>query len=290
MKRTNRLVLMTATAVLAVSLAACGGGANKPLAPGSNVENNQPDPGNQPVEAPTFEGIGLYKGQIDNNSIEIETENGAEAFRLAEGMDQLLDELEDDARVAYTYEEHPVEGDDTVKQLILTKLERAEDANGGAGGTEGASSELPQTKTLTVNVEGETEQREAKLATADGYALYVLEALTFDAAANKLASAADETLSAVITKLPSDYNADMLRLEATEKLEQIGEVRELEGEEALSGAVIHLSAASAERGSQYIVKEVDGQGYIFEIETVQSEAQEGFEPAVRATLDSLVNQ
>ena len=290
MKRTNRLVLMTATAVLAVSLAACGGGANKPLAPGSNVENNQPDPGNQPAEVKTIEAIGIYKGQIDNNSIEIETENGVDAFRLAEGMDQLLGELEDDARVAITYEEHPVEGDDTAKQLILTKLEKADDANSGSGGTEGASGELPQTKMLTVNVEGETEQREAKLATADGYALYVLEALTFDAANNKLASAADEALSAVITKLPSDYNADTLQLEATEKLEQVGEVRELEGDEALPGAVIHLIAADAERGSQYIVKEVDGQGYIFEIETVQSEAQEGFEPAVRATLDSLVNQ
>ncbi|WP_020619119.1 hypothetical protein [Paenibacillus daejeonensis] len=294
MKKTNRIVLMTATAVLAVSLAACGGSANQPLAPGSNVadnqnnQNNQNDPGNQPEEVPTIEGVGIYKGQIDNNSIEIETENGPEAFRLGEGMDELVNELEDDARVAYTYEEHPIEGDDSLKQLVLTKLELADDATGGAGS--GDTSELPATKTLTVTVEGVEEEREAQLETAEGYALYVLDVLDFDAAENKLTMSADESLQAIITKLPSDYNTDELRLEAEEKLAGIGNVEELEGDQAMTDAVLHLSAVNEEQASQYIVKEVDGQGYIFEIETVPSEASEGFEPAVHATLDSIVNQ
>lgn len=292
MKKTNRIVLMTATAVLAVSLAACGGSGNQPLAPGSNLENNQNDPGNQPEEVTTIEGVGIYKGQMDSNSIEIETEDGPQAFRLAEGMDELLADLEDDAPVAYTYEEHPIEGDDSLTQLVLTKLERADDATDGAGSSnnEDATDELPATKTLTVTVEGMEEEREAQLETADGYALYVLDVLEFDAAENKLTMSTDEALYAVITQLPSDYNTDHLRLQAEEKLAEIGEVQELEGDQAMADAVLHLSAVNEERASQYIVKEIDGQGYIFEMETVPSEASEGFEPAVNATLDSLVNQ
>ena len=257
-----------------------------------NNQNNQNDPGNQPDEVPTIEGVGIYKGQIDSNSIEIETEDGPEAFRLGEGMDELVNELEDEARVAYTYEEHPIEGDDSLKQLVLTKLELADEATGGAGSgdTEGAAGELPATKTLTVTVEGVEEEREAQLETAEGYALYVLDVLDFDAAENKLTMQADESLYAVITKLPSDYNTDYLREEAEGMLGGIGEIQELEGEAAMADAVFHLSAANEERSAQYIVKEVDGQGYIFEILTEQSEAVEGFEPAVRATLGSLVNQ
>ncbi|MFS0726187.1 hypothetical protein [Paenibacillus sp. 1P07SE] len=292
MKKTNRLVLMTATAVLAVSLAACGGGGNQPLAPGSNVQNNENDPGNGPEEVPTIEGVGIYKGQIDNNSIEIETADGAQAFRLAEGMAELLDELEDESRVAYTYEEHPVDGDDSVKQLVLTKLEKAEDATGGSGGTE-TGEELPQTKTLTVTVEGMEEAREAQLATADGYALYVLDVLEFDPEAHKLTMAADDALYAVITQLPADYNLDMLREEADAKLSEIGEVQEFtdeDGIQRITDASLHLAATGDGRGSQYIVKEVDGQGYIFEIETAASEAEEGFVPSVYATLDSIINQ
>jgi len=111
--------------------------------PGVPEDESQEDPGKAPQEDPedvpkgntkddandasttTKQGTGIYNGQMDSHSIEIQTADGPTAFQLADGMDAVLEKLTEDDPVAFEYVEQAIEGDDTNKQLVLTKLEKA---------------------------------------------------------------------------------------------------------------------------------------------------------------------
>ncbi|MBT2287582.1 hypothetical protein J7E73_00230 [Paenibacillus albidus] len=287
---------MAAVAVLALVLTACSG--NTPAdapgetdAPASPAPTAAVAPSPSPnAEAQLLKGTGIFVGQIDNHSVEIETKEGPTAFELGEGLENAADDLNTDDPVAFEYVEKAVGEDPSVKQRVLSKLVLIDDE--GASQPPAAGT-LPETKVMKLSLEGSEEEKTAKLATADGYALYVFDIFSFDAPNNKLAMKVDDGYYAEITKLPSDFNLDYLKEEGTEALKETGEVLALEGDkrpEAMADARLYLSAAGSKLTRQYIVKEIEGQGYVFVLNIPQREASEGFGPHVFASLNSIVTR
>jgi hypothetical protein len=154
------------------------------------------------------------------------------------------------------------------------------------------AAELPETKSFTVSLEGNEEERVGTLAIGDGYALYVFEQFTFDPEKGRLAMNYDNNYYVDITKLPADYSLDQLQQEGEAKLAETGEVKALEGEERdrlMQDAALVLHAFGDQGSKYYMVREVDGTGYLFEVNVPQGEATEGFVPLAFTTLRSIVN-
>ncbi|PZD96279.1 hypothetical protein DNH61_08755 [Paenibacillus sambharensis] len=311
MNKHNRWMIMGVTMLLAVSLSACSGD-NKETAPAANngSSQNTPAPAEQPAEQPdeqagedtVLQGSGIYNGQQDSHSIEIETEDGPNTYEIAEGMEEVLTELSEGDKVKFEYTELTVQGSESVKQRQLTKLWK-DSETGSAGGKAGAgaatgsadsgqAASLPAEQTFELEMEGMTESRTAKLAEADGYSLYVFDGFTFKPEEDRLVMDIDNDYYVDITKLPSDYNLDELRREATADLKENGDVRELTGDEihpAMRDASLFLMSSSDNLTREMIVKEVDGQGYIFHVNMPHEEASAGFGTLAFTSLDSLVS-
>ncbi|WP_342439163.1 hypothetical protein NSS79_09565 [Paenibacillus sp. FSL L8-0436] len=295
MKSQRSLPAIAAVAVLMLTLTGCGGNtpAEAPGEPSATVSPspvaNTAAPAPSPTataEAQVIQGTGSYVGQIDSHSIEIETEEGPTAFELAAGTESVLEGLEMEDPVVFEYVEKPVEGDPSVVQRILSKLSKAE---------EGAApvTKLPETRTMKLTLEGMAEEKSAALADGEGYSLYVFDIFTFDAASNRLSMKVDPDYYAEIKKLPSDFNLDLLEQEGRKKLSATGKVTALSKEERdlrMSDLQLYLTATGSGLTRQTIVKEIDGQGYMIELNIPQREASEGFGPHVYASLDSIVSR
>lgn len=93
-------------------------------APTENPSTPAPKPTANP-EAKILKGTGVYVGQIDSHSVEIETKEGPTAFEITAGMESVLEKLNTDDAVVFEYVEKAVEGDATVKQRVLSKLSLA---------------------------------------------------------------------------------------------------------------------------------------------------------------------
>jgi len=299
------LLVAALAATMALSACADNNGNSEPPAGNESAQGNNgaandagEDTGTSPV---TIQGTGTYVGQIDSHSIEIEGPEGPAAYQLAEGMDAVLEGLQQGDEVAFEYEERAVEGDDSVKQLILISLSKAGADTGGSGGgvsgtpgSEGSKlDELPAAKKIEVEVEGMAEERDAKLVAGDGYALYMFEQFSFDAAANKLTMNVDPEYAVEIVKLPDGYELESLRQEAEKELAALGDVRVLKDEElhrSMQGASLFMIAASDKLTKEYVVKDVGGSGYAFKINMPHREASEGFGPLAFASINSLVSE
>ncbi|MBW4083826.1 hypothetical protein [Paenibacillus sp. S150] len=301
MKSQRKLPVLAAIAVLMLAITACS--SNTPAeAPGepspsaSPAENTaQPSPGPSAESSPfpgqetqAIQGTGIYVGQIDNHSVEIKTEEGATAFELGAGLEKAPDALSMDDPVVFEYVERSVEGDSSVVQRVLSKLERS----AGSGSAAPSAEALPQTRRITLTLEGMEEEKTAALAAGNGYSLYVFDIFTFDAKTDKLAMKVDPEYYAEITKLPSGFNLDALKLEGEEELSSTGQVTELDQKDRdrrMTGVRLYLTAMKTGLTRQYVVKEVDGQGYLIKLNIPQREASEGFGPHVYASLDSIVS-
>jgi len=297
--RRRSLPAIAATAVLMLTLTACGGKSPEAATENNNTptataapaptESASPTASAKPAqELEVIKGSGTYVGQIDNHSVEIKTEEGPMAFELGAGTETAVESLELDDPVVFEYVEKSVEGDDTLKQRVLSKLSKADDSSGSA-----ATAVLPQSKKLKLSLEGNVEEKTATLASGDGYSLYVFDLFNFDAGSNKLSMKIDNKYYAEIIKLPSDFNLDYLLQEGKQELASTGKVQVLQESERpglMSDARLYLSAGGTDITKEYIVKEIDGQGFIFKINTPMGEPSEGFTPHVLASLDSVVNQ
>ncbi|MNB87751.1 hypothetical protein D3C75_347550 [compost metagenome] len=78
-----------------------------------------------PVESAPISGSGVYNGQIDSHSVEIETKDGPVAFELGEGLENVPDTLNEEDKVVFEYVDRAVPGDGALKQHVLTKLAKA---------------------------------------------------------------------------------------------------------------------------------------------------------------------
>lgn len=308
----NKLVALTTAAVLLLAVTACSGeqpaaeppvdpnpveeGVQEPVQPaepnpeeGEKQEPVKPGDPEEGQSTETKQGTGTYVGQIDNHSVEIETEDGPTAFRLGDHMNEAIAGLQGNEEVAFEYFEEPVEGDEGLKQFILTKITVRQSGSGQGADT----SQLPATKEVELELEGMKETKTAKLASGNGYSLYIFDIFSFDAKTGKLTMNVDPDYYVEITKLPSDYNGDMLKQEAEKELAEVGKVleaKENERNQALKNAPVYMIARGEQLTREYIVAEIDGQGFIFRVNIPHREPTEGFVPHAFASLATIVNQ
>lgn len=245
----------------------------------TNTDNNAPDD----TAGETKQGTGTFVGFIDNHSAEIEMDGAPAAFQMDETLSAAAQSLEQGTPVSFEYVERPVEGDATLKQLILTKLEAAP--------AKGMMSELPAEKPIEVELEGMKETRTTTLAKGEGYAFYMFDIFSFDATTNKLMMNYDSDYHVVITKLPADYDIEELAKAAQSDMSKVGKVERRTGDqiyETMRDAELFLFAQGKGLTQQYIVKNVDGQGFAFLLNQPVGEASEGFGPLAFASINTVV--
>ena len=82
---------------------------------GSTADNN--------ASGTILEGTGTYTGQIDSRSVEIETDEGPQAFQIDDRLAEVLAGLESGAKVVYEYTEKEIDnGGEKVRQLWLVDI------------------------------------------------------------------------------------------------------------------------------------------------------------------------
>ncbi|WP_339166654.1 hypothetical protein MKX75_21045 [Paenibacillus sp. FSL R5-0341] len=296
MRKGNTMKVSASLLVLLMgfSLVACGNSNPATQPPVNNTEEQSPAPEQQPNESAAIEAEGILTGWADPHTVEIRVNEEPMSFQVGENLQKSLDDIDDEDSVRFKYVEKTI--DATTKQLVLTeiaKIESSDDNNGSnAGGT--VTSDRPKTSELEVTVEGMTEKRPVTLAQAKGYSLYVFEPMAFDAEDQELSMKIDPDYEVEIEKLPADYNLDALKMDAKEELSETGEVKQLTAEQLSNGpmkdAQLYMMSQNDKKTEYFIVKELDGNGFVFHIHAPIGEPSEGFLPMAYASLNSIMNE
>lgn len=296
MRKGNTMKVSASLLVLLMgfSLVACGNSNPAAQPTVNNTEEQSPAPEQQPNESATIEAEGILTGWADPHTVEIRVNEKPMSFQVSEDLQKSLDDIDDEDSVRFKYVEKTI--DATTKQLVLTeiaKIESSDENNGSnAGGT--VTSDRPKTSELEVTVEGMTEKRPVKLAQAKGYSLYVFEPMVFDAEDHELTMKIDPDYEVEIEKLPANYNLDALKMDAKEELSETGEVKQLTAEQLSNGpmkdARLYMMSQNDKKTEYFIVKELDGNGFIFHIQAPIGEPSEGFLPMAYASLNSIMNE
>lgn len=296
MRKGNTMKVSASLLVLLMgfSLVACGNSNPAAQPTVNNMEEQSPAPEQQPNESAAIEAEGILTGWADPHTVEIRVNEKPMSFQVSEDLQKSLDDIDDEDSVRFKYVEKTI--DATTKQLVLTeiaKIESSDDNNGSnAGGT--VTSDRPKTSELEVTVEGMTEKRPVTLAQAKGYSLYVFEPMAFDAEDHELTMKIDPDYEVEIEKLPANYNLDALKMDAKEELSETGEVKQLTAEQLSNGpmkdARLYMMSQNDKKTEYFIVKELDGNGFIFHIQAPIGEPSEGFLPMAYASLNSIMNE
>ncbi|MEC0242326.1 hypothetical protein P4H66_21190 [Paenibacillus dokdonensis] len=237
------------------------------------------------------EGAGSFTGLADSHTVEIIVEGKPVSFQFGKELKQAVERIKPDQQVEFKYEEKAIEGDATLKQLILTGITKSEAKKSDDNSSEDKA--LPDEKKIDVTLEGEKEQRTAKLVRGDGYSMYMFEQFTFDKEKNLLYMNVDPRFKVRIEKRTSDFNLDDLMLKGKAELERHGKVTRLKESGivgTMKGSRLFLMVQDKTGTYEYIVKELDGSGYIFHVDIPQGEAADGFAPLAFATLNTIKNQ
>ncbi|WP_434749999.1 hypothetical protein [Paenibacillus amylolyticus] len=297
MRKRNRAKVSTTLVVLLMgfSLVACGSSAPVLQPSVNNTKETSPAPEQKPEESNVIEAEGILTGWADPHTVEIRVNDKAMSFQVSEEMQKSLDDIDDEDSVRFKYVEKTV--DISTKQWILTeiaKIASADDDKTGSGAGDTITSDRPKTSELEVTVEGITEKRPVNLAQAKGYSLYIFAPMEFDAEDHELTMKIDPAYKAEIEKLPSDFNLDYLKMDAKEELSKTGEVKELMAEQLSNGpmkdARLFMMSQNDKKTQYFIVKELDGNGFIFHINAPIGEPSEGFLPMVYASVNSIMNE
>ncbi|MCP1185895.1 hypothetical protein [Paenibacillus sp. 1781tsa1] len=296
MRKGNTMKVSTSFLVLLMgfALVACGNSNPAAQPPVNNTEEQSPAPEQKPNESAAIEAEGILTGWADPHTVEIRVNEKPMSFQVSEDLQKSLDDIDDEDSVRFKYVEKTI--DTTTKQLVLTeiaKMESSDDNNGSnTGGT--VTSDRPKTAELEVTVEGMTEKRPVTLAQAKGYSLYVFEPMAFDAEDHELTMKIDPDYEVEIEKLPADYNLDVLKMDAKEELSETGEVKQLTAEQLSNGpmkdAKLYMMSQNDKKTEYFIVKELDGNGFVFHIHAPIGEPSEGFLPMAYASLNSIMNE
>lgn len=160
--------------------------------------------------------------------------------------------------------------------------------------SEQPAAELPESKVFSIEMEGNTEERVADLAVGEGYFLYIfVDQFSFDETAGKLTMNVDPNYSVEITKLSSGYNVDELKAVGTKELESLGAVEDyvtLNKGSSINNALVYLKARNDNGSKEFIVTEVDGNGYLLKVNIPVGEPTEGFVPLAHTSINSIANQ
>lgn len=258
-------------------------GNETPAQSDGKTEDGGADGGDQ---AETREGYGIYVGQIDPHSVEIEMGGTPIVFQLGEGVADALGGIKPNDPVRFIYMEQRVEGDDALKVLTITELSRADGANAGSG-----AAHLPETKQLEVELEGMTETREAAKAVGSGYVIYVFPQFIFDPETNRMNMHVDPNYYVEIAKLPAGHDRDAVRAEGEAWVKEgTGTVEEWTGDriyEQMRGASLYLWGQKTGLTRTFVVKTIDGADYALKFNQPQGEASEGFLPLAFASVNSI---
>ncbi len=287
---TKKWGLLIGTAMLAVSLAACGNGGSGTSSPSPSASA----PASPSASAETVkQSTGEFVGLADSHTVEIISEGSPNAYQFGQELLETMNGLKKGDAVSFEFEVKELEGGGT--QNVLTKIEKADLSGGNSGPAVSGPAEissLPATKDFTFNLEGDEEVRTAKLAVGNGFGLYVFDIFTFDSERSLLTMNVDHDYYASIEKLPAGYSLEDIKKTATGELSKVGEVHELAGSEInplLGGASLLLFSSNDKLTQEVIVKEVDGTGYKIKVNMPAGEPSEGFGPHLFASLSSLVN-
>ncbi|WP_440111376.1 hypothetical protein [Paenibacillus sp. QZ-Y1] len=296
MRNTMNISASFLVLLMGFSLVACGN--SKPTAqpPANNTEVQTPAPEQQPEEHAAIKAKGVLTGWADPHTVEIRVNEKPMSFQVGEDVQKSLDDIDDEDSVQFKYVEKAIEGDPTTKQLILKEIVKIESDDDSDSSTVGGNvtSDRPKTAKLEVTVEGMTEKRPVTLAQGKGYSLYVFEPMTFDTDDQELTMKIDPDYEVEIEKLPSNYKLDNLKIDAKEELAETGKVKQLSKESLSKGpmkeARLFMMAQNNKKTEYVIVKELDGNGFIFHINAPIGEPSEGFMPMVYASLNSMMNE
>ncbi|OMF38758.1 hypothetical protein BK133_00695 [Paenibacillus sp. FSL H8-0548] len=155
-KRKNKKAVTAGAVLLAVMLAAsaCGNSSNtNNAAPGNDLQGTvdetpivsqlpdesgvlEPDVSSPSPEPTTDNGgaaeepaasvkvnEGTFSGLIDSHSIEVETAAGVIVLQVTDDQSGMVEALSDDAKIKFEYTEKAIEGDASIKQNWLVKIE-----------------------------------------------------------------------------------------------------------------------------------------------------------------------
>lgn len=134
-------------------------------------------------------------------------------------------------------------------------------------------SDLPQTKEIPVFVDGKTEYQQARLQRSEqGYYIYLLDNYKFTAeepGSDVLFSTIDDNFFVRIRRLPLDANINVLKQNAILSLRDIGEPRELTGEEISDPFFrtnkFFYNASNKSISVNRVLKEVGGSLFLFTV-------------------------
>ncbi|MDO3412569.1 hypothetical protein QWJ34_22580 [Saccharibacillus sp. CPCC 101409] len=308
MTKSKKMMTLGSALLLTIALTACGQA--KAPAPElgdvpENITEEQPPAETDTGETDTEEteehevitATGEYNGQADPHTIEINVDGTPTSFQLTTAAEAQIGDLNEGDTIEFQYVEHPVEGSDT-PQLEIQSLTKTGEATSGAGGDsessggEGAS-DRPATETFPAG-DGESGELTGTLEQGDGYSLYVMEGYTFDAAGSKLTLDANPDYFAEIEPLPSDFNVDAIRADATAELEKDGAtVKEFDSdtlvESPMVNASLFLQASTDKLVRDYIVWEAqDASGYIFHLSIPEEEEGQPFYIPVTTSLATIM--
>ncbi|ASS68395.1 MULTISPECIES: hypothetical protein [unclassified Paenibacillus] len=291
MKRKSKTFALS-SAVLMLMLAGCGvgnppegaaGGEASPAPVASPVVSASaapaPAPSAEPSVAPTaapapeqaeHRKYGIYNGAADPHTVEIESDGQPQAYQLAEGVS--TEGIAEGGEVFFIYKEQPVEGDASVKQLILAKLAKA--------------------KTFKLSVQTAPAEKPAALMQGKGFGLYVFSALDFDPEKGILSfgdPAQGNKLQASIQPYGSDYRTDDLKAEARKEFAgiELADVPQDKRPVPLRDAAVFLEGSNDSDMVQYIAKKYDGEWFVFKVDTNKTEDGGIFSDYVYTSLNSL---
>ncbi len=296
-----KIRMLLLAAVVMCSLAACGtepkepavspdSSVTGPASPDEKASGDEKPPAEPPKEeSPAVkEGEGSFTGLADSHTVEIIVDGQPMSFQFGEALGQAMESMKPQQTVAFTYEEKTVEGETGLMQRVLKEIHKAEASDSGQNGSTGP--DLPPQKQLEVTLEGNREQRSAKLVTGEGYAFYMFEQFSFDKTKDRLSMKVYPHYQVRIEKLQPDFNLDHLAQKGGQELEKHGKVTRLKGDEmteTMRDARLFLISRDAQGMHEYIVKEINGNGYAFHVDIPQGEASEGFAPLAFVSLNTL---
>lgn len=290
MKHKKKAICLIA-ALFALMLAACGqnGTAGLDTDPGTDQNQGQ----TAEPEVTVKEATGTFTGLADPHTVEIILDSGeAAAFQFDESLSSSIADIQENDTVSLKYEEKSIPGEDTLKQRILVEITKTGTASGGTN-EDDAQKDRPDTKELTLTIEGMTETKEAGLISArDGYSLYVFDIFTFNPETGSLTMDVDPNYVVQVEKLPNDVTLEDVRQEGITSLSEYGTIEEVTEDnrpEEMKEVSLFLTAKEAANGTthEYIVREVDGTLFAFQLTIPEGEPSEGFVPHVYASLNTI---
>jgi hypothetical protein len=282
---TKKMWMKSSILTLSVVLAACGGGTEETGSKAVKKETVQPVKSDETREVnsviqDSVEKEGTYVGQIDNNSIEIESAGETLVLRLTDGVRDTVAELKENATVTVVYKEN---GNG---QLMLEEITASDAGNGTPS----------ETKTLEYTVNGTKVEKEATLTTSEqDYYFYKIDSFEFAAEEPQkdlLYVSENEETFVRIEPLSEDSSIDDLKKWANDELSAVGEVKEVSGSEvagpAFESTQLFITASKDSFKKYIVIQELNtGEKVKFTINLPKHQKAAEWEQEIWAMLSTL---